>query len=308
MPKRNFKKNKVATILIILLALRLFVYRIKENLGDEIQTLFNKASNLGDEAAAVKSGSSGLGRVEVDTSLVEVNEEFFNSMSEKELIHYKMINSIDFFETVEGEIYRYDMFDEPSTEKYIIDLKNNRSRTDNSGGNGNYILIFNDYVCRDFYEDNTYREIKTFREDEEKNKEKLYDLKKLKPKQRYGQNDVILNRRTGVIVAADSIMGEEHLIRYLRNYDSWDIAGEEEFVGRKCKKIVGDMGFEDTKSKANNYMALLDAETGVVLKLDKMTSDGTVVSGFETKYIKYNETYDEELFDTSTEGYKPKYP
>ena len=129
----------------------------------------------------------------------------------------------------------------------------------------------------------------------------------MKPKQRYSTG-YVEKRNNGVVDGRvlQSILAEEFLANYLQDYDQWNIEGSEEFIGRKCTKISGKRDCVDTRTKAEKYTALIDDETGVVLKYDEMDASDKVVGGFETKYIKYNETYDDKTFEIPKEGYTEK--
>jgi len=249
------------------------------------------------------------GNTPMDLSSIEVNEEFFNSMNEKELLHYKVINSIDFFETVEGEIYNLGFpITDNGTTKYIIDIKNNRSLVHKETSNVNSDTIFNNDSSIEFYNtDKTYRRIRTSTDEIAPNGNiRVSDLNKLMPKQRYKDGDVLCRSTNLTLGVSNSILDETYLGKYMEDYDSWSIEGSEEFIGRQFTKISGKKGLVDHISKAEKYTALIDTETGIVLKYDELTSEDEAVVGFETKSIKFNEEYDFELFDLSTEGYTEK--
>ena len=292
MKKKPSIKNGIAISVVAILAIVLFMVRIKSDFGG----LLPKSEEVDDNASTIINA----GDTSVDLSLVEVNEDFFNSMNEKELIHYKVINSIDFFDTVEGEFQNFGFYFD-DTVKYIIDIKNNRSFEHEESSEKNIDSIFNDYKCIELDNtDNTYKNIQVLNKAGE---EPSY-LRKFKPKQRYDGNGILSNRSTILISGTGrSVLAEETLGGHLRDHERWSIDGSEEFIGRKCTKISGEREVVDTKTKVSKFTALIDTETGVVLKYDEMDASGEAVNGFETKYIKYNETYDDKIFEIPKEGY-----
>lgn len=297
MKNRKSYRNIISGLVIAIIAFVLIMIRIKENLN-----VFMPHDD--DVVVQGQTGDTSISSENIDLSLIEVNDEFFNSMNEKELLNYKVINSIDYFDTVEGEIVSFGTYFN-DTVKYIIDIKNNRSVTHIKSSEQDIDEFFNNDVCKELdNKDKTYQDMRV----SEYNKEELYNLRKLKPKQRYGNNGLMQIRNNGILVgmAWQSILAEEFLASYLQDYDQWNIEGSEEFIGRKCTKISGKRDCVDTRTKAEKYTALIDDETGVVLKYDEMDASGKAVNGFETKYIKYNETYDPEIFKISTEGYTEK--
>lgn len=305
--KKGFFKNIILVLIVGILAVVLFLTHIKSDFGVLLP------SNNDDTRKSDKYNDINSTNKDVDLSLIEVNEEFFNSMEEKELLHYKVINAIDFFDTAEGEIVRYGVYNNDTT-KYTIDIKNDRSLIHQESNEKNIDSIFNNYNCIELDNiNNTYQNIKVLTQDDVElsmpNNLKISDLRKLKPKQRYNKDGTILSRFSELLIdpaVSKSILSESLMGMYMKDYDWWSIEESKEFIGRQCIKISGKKGLVDTKSKAEKYTALIDTETGIILKYDEMTAEDKIVDGFETKYIKYNETYDSKLFEVSSEYYTEK--
>ncbi|MFA9397448.1 MAG: hypothetical protein ACERKV_04175 [Clostridiaceae bacterium] len=237
---------------------------------------------------------------------IDEDENFFSDLSDKEKIHYKLLNSIDYFKTVEGEIDIFGISYDNRTVKYIIDKDNNRSVEYTKSEEKNLKTIYNDFKCIELNSnDNTYRDLKVLETAD--TLEKKNELRKLKPGQRYNPDKSILSRCSLLIDDANmSIFSESILSEYMMDYDKWSIEGHETFLERDCTKIVGRRHGTETRSQAESYIALIDSETGIVLKYDELNSDNKIVNGFETKYIKFDNSYDETIFSTSTEGYVEK--
>lgn len=243
--------------------------------------------------------------VNQDTALTtEVTNDFLKSMNEKQLIHYKIINSIDFFHTVKGEINQFGISFDNEDIKFNIDVKSNMSLIEINSKSKDIKTIFNDGKCRDFDENNkTYRDIQVVSQDEYEGVKKS-DLSKLMPNQRYNEGNVILPRNTELLLGVDkSILSEAILGTYMKDYSKWNIEGNEEFLGRKCVKISGLRYGKDERSKAEKYIALIDDETGIVLKYDELDANDKAVNGFSLKEIKFNEAMNKDIFNLDVEGY-----
>lgn len=243
--------------------------------------------------------------VNQDTALTtEVTNDFLKSMNEKQLIHYKIINSIDFFHTVKGEINQFGISFDNEDIKFNIDVKSNMSLIEINSKSKDIKTIFNDGKCRDFDEKNkTYRDIQVVSQDEYEGVKKS-DLSKLMPNQRYNEGNVILPRNTELLLGVDkSILSEAILGTYMKDYSKWNIEGNEEFLGRKCVKISGLRYGKDERSKAEKYIALIDDETGIVLKYDELDANDKAVNGFSLKEIKFNEAMNKDIFNLDVEGY-----
>lgn len=297
MKNKNFHKNIILGVIIAIVALVLLITRIKSNLKGSLPT-------SDDDTKAYEQIENPKGAdADVDISLIEVNEEFFKSMNEKELLNYKIINAVDFFDTVEGELVQFGAYYN-NTVKYNIDVKNSKSFTHDKSNEEDIYIFFNNGVYKELdNKEKTYRNLVV----PEKNKEEMDNLRKLKPKQRYGGNGLVKFRKTEILTSVgNSILAEEYLANYLADYDEWSIEGNEEFIGRQCTKIAGKRDCVDRQTKAEKYTALIDTETGVVLKYDEMDASDKVVGGFETKYIKYNVKFDPKIFEIPSEGYTEK--
>lgn len=260
---------------------------------------------------------------EIDVSQIGVDENFFKSMNEKELLHYRILNAVDFFDTVEGELNEFDIFYGDTTKKYVIDKKNNRSLINEQTKDKNIDTIFNNGKCIELDNiEKKYRNVVSCdNEDKLANKNanlnegikdptvniKVSELYKLKPKQRYDFFGEILSRSTQLTNGVcKSILVESTLGTYMKDYDKWSIIGHETLIDRECTRIEGQRDCVDTRSKAEKYTALIDTKTGIVLKYEELDCNDKVVNGLETKYIKYDIKYDSQLFDIVTKDYTEK--
>lgn len=237
---------------------------------------------------------------EIDVSNVILNEEFFSSMSEKELIHYKILNSIDYFKNVSGELEKTDVkYGDNLKVNYVIDVENRRgyvhsiSEAEDSEiicDNGNQLQI--DNVKK------SYREFKleVYPKDE--------TLKKLKSKNRYSEKEGYMERRDSeYILGADySVFDQEFSPGELKDYSTWDIKGEENYLGRNCVLIEGNLGSVG-KSGDKTFRKLVDKDTGMILKSERLNSKGEVVLSTIVKSMKINENINSKVFEKNLKGY-----
>lgn len=246
-------------------------------------------------------------------------ESFLMSMDEKELIHYKIINAIDFFTSLEGEINEANKFGENIKTNYIIDIKNNSSLISKQSDNMDMSTIYNNKSCVEL--DNINKKYNIIKCDElsedninpygdiiingkEIPKIDRADLYKLKPENRYDIMGGLLPRSTQLTNGVSkSVLAESPLGSYLKDYDKWSIKEKAVFLDRHCTVIEGKSTCVDTKTKAEKYRAVIDSDTGIVLKYEDLNNKDEVVFSFETTYIKFNSEYDTKQFELNTFDY-----
>ncbi|MEG2656909.1 MAG: hypothetical protein RSA29_14535 [Clostridium sp.] len=311
--KKILNKNLILSVVIGLFAMVLFLHKIYPQLLNA-DTYNANVTPAKDETSSVSTVSD-----------VEIDEIFFSSMDEKELIHYKILNSIDFFSSVEGQFNTFNIFFSDATVTYAIDIKNKKSHvtTNEEGKDLDYTYNNGKAVELNNLEKN-YREIKcnynenalsninaqrnniTEKDDITANIQ-IKDLNRLKPRQRYDFTGVLLGRSyelfsgTGISILSQGIM-----VCSMNDYSKWDIEGEETFLDRVCTKISGNLNVIDKRSKSEKFIAWVDTETGVVVKYYEEDGNGKQTSGFETIYIKYNNALDENLFTLDFDKYPEK--
>lgn len=302
--KKNSTVLKVLFIIIIsITAIGLILYKL-----GVISYITNEESEVNAENINDK-----------DTSEWKDKESFLMSMDEKELIHYKIINAIDFFSSVEGEISEINQFGENINTKYIIDIKKNSSLITKQNKDMDMDTIYNNKNCIEL--DNINKKYNVIKCDElssaninpysniningnESSNIDISELYKLKPENRYDIIGVLLPRSTQLTNGVSkSVLAESPLGAYLKDYDKWSIKGKEVFLDRDCTIIEGKSTCVDTKTKAEKYRAVIDSDTGIVLKYEDLNNNDEVVFSFETTYIKFNSEYDTKIFELNTLDY-----
>lgn len=250
---------------------------------------------------------------EIDVSNVEVNSAFFESMSEKELIHYKILNSIDFFNTAMG---KYEKKNNATNEQenitYAVDVANKRSY-------GKYIdnSEKEELVVKDDKKIEINNISKTYREFSIEIQPKDEVVKLLKPRERYLDRDTeiirsgnkyameegFISRIDGgfIYIGAESIFSLDYLPSYLKEYDNWDIVGHGEYLGRNYVEISGEIGLG--KYSISRFKSLVDENTGIILKMEFLNSKDEIISSLVTKNISLDVNIDESFFNIDLSGY-----
>lgn len=276
MVKKGKSKTRIFIIVPILLILIIAISAYMKNKG-----FFNKTD-------------------EIDVSNVILNEEFFSSMSEKELIHYKILNSIDYFKNVVGELETTDVkYGNNGKVVYVIDVESRRGYVHSiSEGDDREIICDNGNQLQI---DNVK---KSYREFQLEVRPKDETLKKLKPKNRYSEKEGYMRRNDSeyILGADDSVFDQEFSSGELKDYSTWDIKGEENYLGRNCVVIEGDLGSVG-KSGDKTFRKLVDKDTGMILKSERLNSKGEVVLSTIVKSLKINENINSKVFEKNLKGY-----
>lgn len=230
---------------------------------------------------------------------VEVNEEFLNSMSDKELIVYKMINSIDFYENAFGTFSKFNKEDESNeTIEYWADIKNKKSHYIDSDGTE---LLVKDNK-RYFIDNNK----KTYLEDDIKD-EKDDNIPKLKLKDRLANSEKYAYRRDGAFldILEESLFNQNEAFSEIKGLDNWEINKEVDYLGRKAVEITGKIiGERDFGGKS--FYVLIDKETGIVLVFRYLDVNNNVLYSLETKNIQIDKGISDKNFEKDLSGYKKK--
>ncbi|MBW6411664.1 hypothetical protein [Clostridium weizhouense] len=232
-----------------------------------------------------------------------INDDFFNSMSEKEVINYKILNSIDFFKNVTGKYTYTDKISKYNeVVKYCADIENKKSYVSiiSDDGNTNEEIIYKDNIQRQF--DNIKNLYTDFQGTEYVVNE---NIRKLKPKDRYNKkNGEFIDRRDGDFLVQDNItLFNQEIQSYLKNYDNWEIEGDIDYLNRKSILINGKLGFTG-KSGENKFKIIVDKETGIILNLDFLDKDNNTLMSMETNEINIDKNIDPSIFEKSTDAYK----
>jgi len=238
----------------------------------------------------------------IDVSKVVLNETFFSSMKGKELIHYKIMNSIDFFSSATGKFLRFDLPSKLEEEiTYQVDVKNRRSyyHTTNADKTEDLEILSNNgikFELNNISRNYMQNKLQVLAKDE--------DIKKLKPVNRFSKKNGYIARDDNeyLLGTGDSLFNQTIASSYLKNYNNWSISGEEKYLGRDSVKIVGVLDFTG-KSHENNFIILVDKTTGIILKSEDLDINGKVIYSLTTTEIEIDEGLDKTVFEKTTTGY-----
>lgn len=217
----------------------------------------------------------------------------------KENIHYKMLNSIDYFNTISGN---FDYTSESAGYKYHVeynvDMVNPKSQvkvTGNDGlskesifnGDGSLISLNNKERSYSISETPNHDEVKKIRS------ESL--LEGESPINRYSINDdgeKIYDYRIDpafMDMAQNSLFPQEIALGYLEEYSKWDIKNTEKINGLDAIFLGGELNeYYQAKHKVKTFKLWVHAETGILLKMEEYNEKGQATESLVTNSIKIN--------------------
>ncbi|WP_079529248.1 LolA family protein [Halobacillus hunanensis] len=223
------------------------------------------------------------------------NSSADGNLEEKKDIHYKMLNTVDYFESVKGNFdYKNSILDVDVNIDYKVKTGNSNSKPSSK------VVIQNKeistehiYDGEDIIEKNLKKE--TYKKaDMAKRKVKIKDKNKV-IEARYQRKDngekVYIYRPDTIMagMASMSIFPQEIALGFLEDYDNWSIASETQMNGHNAVVIEGSFNdYYQQKHRAITFELFVDKDTGVILQLNEYDKQGKVVTSLETKSIKFN--------------------
>lgn len=245
--------------------------------------------------------SANSNHEKINVSKRALNDDFFNSMNEKELIHYKMLNSIYSVDTVKAKIN--DMakgaYNEDIT--YITDIKNKKSYSstiDNSTKENKETIISNN-IPIEF--DNIQKTYKEFRQEEDIVEYEESYIRLLKPSERYKDNRgyYINNQFAFLGYGSDTIFGNT-VVDKLSNYDNWNIVKETTYLNRQCIEVSIKM---EKSNQGDNLDVIVDKETGIILERKSLMGQSDVRMDIKVVELEINPTIDSKIFEKDKSEY-----
>ncbi|WP_051317219.1 hypothetical protein [Ectobacillus panaciterrae] len=250
-----------------------------------------------------------------NTNTVETkkeNQQVVKSYS-KEEIHYKILNSIDYFQTVKGAF-----------EEYNGAISNIHSKVEYQVRVGNNPLAYSTIAMKD---SNNVEQIHLFKDEilltiypERKEygkspvsvpKDSSEIDKSIEHRYAVGEKDV-----SNFLLRADypplgpaesSIFNQAELINYLYNYNLWNITNQDDlYLTRHVITIEGSLAGRVARiTKGTTFKLWIDQETGVLLKKEIKNEKGDIVAYLKTKTFIVNKPIkDEEIKVGIPEDYK----
>lgn len=221
---------------------------------------------------------------------------------EQERIHQKIVDSIDYFKTVEGEYEVVDV-EIDSTQKitYYIDSEHKRGRSSFMENNQKEkTVIYNENKKITFDDsEGTYQE---FSWHPVKKDEKLL---KMPPNKRYlNETGSQLSRQDAGFIGYASQSINFELSFLLMFYEDWKIESEIEYLDLPAYKITGVVSEKLSDSLKGNFEMIVEKNTGIVLDFRSFDDNGQIKYSITTKKIKLNQEMDSQIFLKDTSEYK----
>lgn len=282
--KKNSKKNFVILLLLGIAFVSIIIIQIRMN---------PKMIGTTDESKKY-------------SKLPKLNEQTISKLSENDLILYKILNSIDFFSTAEGNFESTNKtINSDVKSDFAVDIKNRKnfvSYSDISYGDNATVIIDNNKKI-DFDETQ-----KTYREFEYKVPSKDNIIKWLYPKDRYDSNGNLVERQEGILLLHDSdvLFNQSSVGTNLsKKFSNWNLDGEGKYLGRDCVKIKGKLNNNGEFGECA-FEVWVDKNTGIIMKFDQMDDNNQVVLETIINKIKIDEPINPNVFTKDTTKYKKK--
>lgn len=232
-----------------------------------------------------------------DNKQQQVAEEENNFLS-KEQIHYLLLNSMDNFDTAQGNLeYKSKDQYEPNIE-YQVDMdKINPIGFEKVGEviklakDGEYKTI--DAKTQKVVRNVGYSDYVEAKDEDKKIESRYSKSSDGKPLYNYRDDHPLVG------ISKGSLFPQELATNLLENYENWKIEDQNiKYLGRESIIIRGPLD-KDNAAKFNSYSFKfwVDKQTGILLTYEMYDSEGNAVEYLRTKEIKINEKLDEEILN-----------
>lgn len=215
-------------------------------------------------------------------NIITASGEERNSLENKSYIYHMMLNSIDYFNTVKGEIHYNSSYGENNESicKFQTDMMNSYSfeETYNDTEQGQI-------YCTAYIYDNIYYRV--FDADHEYLKADIqssYEYENISDNYRVGKNAeenyyYSFGRQSYTLLSyADSyIFPQDIAMSHLAEFGLWEVTGIEEKCGRVCAVIEGRV--EDIKTGGSDfdYKIYVDLDTGIIMNYSSYDLNGNLL-------------------------------
>lgn len=248
-----------------------------------VGSIFVTASNI--EASQIPDNNSS----EIVKSL-DTTDKSYNLSKDK--IFYNMLNAIDNYNSVSGELIYYSSILEHNS-KVTYDLKKSKDNILILTEEDNNIDL--NMLTKIYSDGKTYKTINSLT-----NEESVYNVAPVKlmtEKEKTKESRMYLDENGdpcyvyrpemgSVGTSGLSVNPEMIAMGFMGDFNNWDITGYETLLNRKCAVVEGIFN-ESYKNKmqAENFKIYIDAQTGILLKFSTFDNNGTVIESLETKNI-----------------------
>ena len=202
----------------------------------------------------------------------------------KKSIFFKMLNTIDYFDTAEGSIEICNEGDMKTSEfacnlltadAYEYSIRGNEIHEYYSSSNGEFYEVFKErkLINKGLGSCNIEEAVP------------IPDSERITVAEDGINCYAYRADPTNTPTAREGLQPQELTFNFMTVEDNWDITGETIFLGRDCVVIEGSTNdYAEEKLGVYTFKFTVDKETGVLMKYDGFDADGNIIS-----YSKFNE-------------------
>lgn len=234
------------------------------------------------------------------------NEEEIKSnvhYPDKEKIHQKMLDSIDYFKNISGQFEEYSSSSRiATTYKYAIDTEKQRgisSKEDKLAKKRT--IIYNEGKKKEF-DDEKY----TYKEKKWNPKERNNELLKLNPTERLVRKSDEKKRYDDEYVGLAKYSIQSEFADLLIRYKDWNYK-ETKYLGLDCYKIEGVINIEMPVSTSEDlrgkFEMVVEKNTGIMLKFLSF-QEGLIQYSVTTEWIQIDKGLKESMFQKDSAKYE----
>lgn len=203
----------------------------------------------------------------------------------KEDYLFKILNSVDYYNTVSGNIETNTLNGYASTIEYAVDMSENIAyeHTVEEETFDEEVFVSNGLIRTiDKMNDNQERIGKAYsKNDDTKN----YTPENLRPLNSYRQNPTNVH-----YAATTSLFPQEFAYCFLYDTDNWEIKGNTKYEGRTCAVIEGKVTSDKQlyNNMGTSFSMLVDIESGILMKYEFFDYSGEITQYMYNKNISFD--------------------
>ena len=203
----------------------------------------------------------------------------------KEDYLFKILNSVDYYNTVSGNIETNTLNGDVSTIEYAVDMSENIAyeRTVEEDTFDEEVFVSNGLIRTiDKMNDNQEKIGKAYsKNDDTKN----YTPENLRPLNSYRQNPTNVH-----YAATTSLFPQEFAYCFLYDTDNWEIKGNTKYEGRTCAVIEGKVTSDKQlyNNMGTSFSMLVDIESGILMKYEFFDYSGEITQYMYNKNISFD--------------------
>lgn len=243
-----------------------------------------------------EKGIEGGTQLDVREKQREVNDQ----QPDKEKVHAKMLDSIDFFKNCQGEYEEYrEGTGEKSNIKYSIDVENQRGISSISSNDlKERTVIYLENKKYNFDDNNnTYREFEWIPRPKDEKRGKLSVKERVSGK----SGDLYRSDAEFLGYSSQSLLTEWSAL--LVKYNDWEFE-ESKFLNLDCYKLTGIIDKTLSESLQGKFEMIIEKNTGILLDFKSYDENDKVKYYLITKQINIDKGIDENVFKKDNSNYQ----